>query len=262
MHGSHRGAEEKDEVPEDTGELLRVAVIGTGKMGRCLATLLKGNAEVTLCSREPERARALARRMGIAGAGVPELSASDVVVAAIPTEALTGFAEECAGMMRTGAAFVDVSSVKMGVVEEVLKRLPDGAGYASIHPLFTSPRVKDKDIAFIAIRETETLKRFREALAKAGRVFETTPEEHDRATAATQVLHHFALLTIERALLKRANESEIFKTHSLRRTLAVIRMVERNRETVMTIQRLNRFGREAREEFIREAEALNSELSE
>lgn len=261
MHDGNRGAEEKDEVPEDTGELLRVAVIGTGRMGRCLATLLRGNAKVTLCSREPEKARALAKRLGVSGAGVSELSSSDVIVAAIPTEAVIKFAEECAGMMRPDATFVDVSSVKIGLVEEVLKRLPHRAGYASIHPLFTSPRVKDKDIAFMAIREAKTLKRFREALAKAGRVFETTPEEHDRATAATQVLHHFALLTIERALLKRANESEIFKTHSLRRTLAVIRMVERNRETVMTIQRLNRFGKEAREEFIREAEAFNAELS-
>ncbi|MEN3007362.1 MAG: prephenate dehydrogenase/arogenate dehydrogenase family protein [Candidatus Methanosuratincola petrocarbonis] len=260
MQDSHRGAEEKDEVPEDTGELLRVAVIGTGRMGRCLAALLKGNAEVTLCSREPKKARALAKRLGVSSAGISELSSSDVVIAAIPTEALIKFAEEYAGTMRPDATFVDVSSVKIGVVEEVLKRLPQRAGYASIHPLFTSPRVKDKDIAFMVLREAKTLKRFREALARSARVFETAPEEHDRATATTQVLHHFALLTIERAL-KHAKVSETFKTNSLRRTLAVIRTVERNRETVITIQKLNRFGKEAREEFIREAEAFNAELS-
>ncbi|MEN3016796.1 MAG: prephenate dehydrogenase/arogenate dehydrogenase family protein [Candidatus Methanosuratincola petrocarbonis] len=261
MQDSHRGAEEKDEVPEDTGELLRVAVIGTGRMGRCLATLLKGNAKVTLCSREPKKARALAKRLGVSSAGISELSGSDVVIAAIPTEALIKFAEEYAGTMRPDATFVDVSSVKIGVVEEVLKRLPQRAGYASIHPLFTSPRVKDKDIAFMVLREAKTLKRFREALARSAKVFETTPEEHDRATAITQVLHHFALLTIERALLKHVKVSETFKTNSLRRTLAVIRTVERNRETVITIQKLNRFGKEAREEFIREAEAFNAELS-
>ncbi len=236
-------------------------MIGTGRMGRCLATLLKGNAKVTLCSREPKKARALAKRLGVSSAGISELSGSDVVIAAIPTEALIKFAEEYAGTMRPDATFVDVSSVKIGVVEEVLKRLPQRAGYASIHPLFTSPRVKDKDVAFMVLREAKTLKRFREALARSAKVFETTPEEHDRATAITQVLHHFALLTIERALLKHVKVSETFKTNSLRRTLAVIRTVERNRETVITIQKLNRFGKEAREEFIREAEAFNAELS-
>lgn len=237
-------------------------MIGTGKMGRCLATLLKGSAEVTLCSRDPKKARAVARRLGVSGAGILEIVLSDVVIAAIPTENLVEFAEECSAIMRPDATFVDVSSVKIGIVEEVLKRLPREAGYASIHPLFTSPLVKEKDVAFIAVRETETAGEFREALARGGaRVFETTPEEHDRATAVTQVLHHFALLAMERVLIKHARETETFKTHSLRKTLAVIRMVERNRDTVMAIQKLNRFGSGLREEFIREVEAFSAELS-
>ncbi|MBC7128031.1 MAG: prephenate dehydrogenase/arogenate dehydrogenase family protein [Candidatus Methanosuratus sp.] len=262
MQDSHRGTEEKDEVPEDTGELLRVAVIGTGKMGRCLSTLLKDHAEVTLHSRDIKKARAIARRIGVDGADINAISGSDVILATIPTGALQRFVEESAGAMRPGAIFVDVSSVKVGLVEEVLKRLPKGTGYVSIHPLFTSPKVKEKGVAFIPVRETATVERFLETLSKSGMsVFRTTAEEHDRATAATQVLHHFALLTMERVLQRYMKSSERFKTHSLRKTLAVIRLVERNRETAVMIQKLNKFGKGIREEFIREAEALDREFS-
>lgn len=238
-------------------------MIGTGKMGRCLSTLLRGHAIVTLHSRDLKKAKAIAKRIGVASADINAISGSDVVIATIPTGALPRFVEEYLGGVRPGAIFVDVSSVKIGLIEEVLKRLPAGVGYVSIHPLFTSPKVKDKDLAFIPVRETATVDRFLETLSKSGMsVFKTTPEEHDRATAATQVLHHFALLTMERVLLRHIKSSERFKTHSLRKTLAVIRLVERNRETAVMIQRLNKFGKGIREEFIREAEGLDREFSD
>lgn len=239
-------------------------MIGTGRMGRCLSKLLKGQAEVSMHGRDPNKARAIAKRIGVASTDIGAISWGDVdvVIATMPTEALPKFVEEHAGGMRPGAIFVDISSVKLGLIEEILKRLPDGVGYASIHPLFASPRVKDKDVAFIPVRETATVERFLETLSRSGMsVFKTTPEEHDRATAATQVLHHFALLTMERVLQRHMKSSERFKTHSLRKTLAVIRLVERNRETAVMIQKLNKFGKGVREEFIREAEALDREFS-
>ncbi len=263
MQDGHRGIEEKDEVPEDPGKLLRIAVIGTGKMGRCLSTLLRDHADVTLCSRDFKKAKKIAKRIGVGSADINTISESDVVIATIPTGALPRFVEESAGGMRPGAVFVDVSSIKIGLVEEVLKRLPEGVGYVSIHPLFTSPNVKYKDVAFIPVRETATVDRFFETFSKSGiSVFKTTPEEHDRATAVMQVLHHFALLTMEKVIQKHMKSSEKFKTHSLRRTLAVIRLIERNRETAVMIQKLNRFGKGIREEFIKEAEALDREFSE
>jgi len=237
-------------------------VIGTGKMGRCLSTLLRGHAEVTLHGRDSDKARAVAERIGVASADTNAVSESDVVIATMPTEALPGFVEEQAGGMRSGAIFVDISSVKIGLVDDILKRLPDWVGYASIHPLFTSPRVKEKDVAFIPVREVANMGMFLETLSRSGMsVFKTTPEEHDRATAVTQVLHHFALLAMERVLQRHMKSSEGFKTHSLKKTMSVIRLVERNRETAVMIQRLNKYGKEIREEFIRECEALDSEFS-
>lgn len=241
-------------------------MIGTGKMGRCLATILKDRAEVTVCSRSEDRARSLAMRSGVGWAGIDAISASDVVIAAIPSEILPSFAEDAAALMRPGTLFVDVSSVKLGFIEEVQRKLPECFGYISIHPLFTSPRIKEKDMAVINVRRSPIGEKFTSLLSDSGiRVFETTPEEHDRATAITQVLHHFALLSFEKALKDLSDDCELevekFWTHSLKKTLAVLRLINRNHETILMIQRRNRFGREIREEFVRNAERLNQEFS-
>lgn len=238
-------------------------MIGAGKMGRCLSTLLRDHADVTLHSRDLSKARAIAKRIGVRCEGISGISGGDVVIATIPTEALPRFLEESAGCMRPGAVFVDVSSVKDGLVEEILKRLPEWVGYVSIHPLFTSPKVKHKHVAFIPVRQTANVNRFLETLSRSGmRLFETTPEEHDRATATTQVLHHFALLAMERVLQRHMRSSEKFTTHSLRKTLAVMRLVKGNRDTAVMIQRMNKFGKGIRTEFIMEAEALDREFSD
>ncbi len=238
-------------------------MIGTGKMGRCLSTLLRDQADVTLHSRDLRKGRAIAKRVGVCSSEIKAISESDVVIATMPTGAIPGFLEESAGSMRPGAAFVDVSSVKCGVVEEVLKRLPEWVGYVSIHPLFTSPKVKEKDVAFIPVRGTANVYRFLETLSRSGmRLFETSSEEHDRATAITQVLHHFALLTMDKVLQRHMSSSEKFTTHSLRKTLAVMRLVKGNRDTAVMIQRLNKFGKSIRMEYIKEAEALDRELSD
>ncbi|MDI9645032.1 MAG: hypothetical protein QFX35_07435, partial [Candidatus Verstraetearchaeota archaeon] len=85
-----------------------------------------------------------------------------------------------------------------------------------------------------------------------------------RATAATQVLHHFALLAMKSALDKMSKTNPIaiesFTTHSLRKTQAVLRLVERNHGAVITIQKLNRYGKEARREFLKEAFRIDEEF--
>lgn len=239
-------------------------MIGTGKMGRCLAQLLKCNSEVTICSRSEGKARAAARRMGIGWGGIDAIARSDITIATAPTEAVPALADQAAKLMPHGALFVDVSSVKMGLIEKVAGRIPHDSGYISIHPLFTSPRVKARNIVAVRVKDSDLSLRFCELLCKSGaRIIEATAEEHDRAMAVTQVLHHFALMALERALDKKASGIDLdrFCTHSLSKTMAVLRLIRKNYETVKMIQRENVFGKEIREEFLREACKLDEELS-
>jgi NADPH-dependent F420 reductase len=65
---------------------MRIAIIGTGKMGRGFAEALAPVHEVIVGSRDPERARAVASRLGAAaGASYAEAVAdADVVILTVP----------------------------------------------------------------------------------------------------------------------------------------------------------------------------------
>lgn len=229
-------------------------------MGTCLARLLKGSCQVTLCGRDPSRAAKVARRLGILSSGTQEcVGSNDVVIAAIPTAVLKPFVGQISTVIPSGSLFTDISSVKCGVIEDIAKLLPTKVEYASIHPLFASARLGVKNIVFIPVRGSTQSSRLRQLLASAGmHVVESNAEEHDRIMAVVQVLHHFGLLALREALARMNNGSlDGFETYSFRRSLSVLKLIEGNLETVEFIQRSNRFAPRAREVFIEESMKLS-----
>jgi NADPH-dependent F420 reductase len=112
---------------------MRIAVIGTGKMGRGFATALSPHHEVVLGSRDPGRAAKVVRSTGADGAAPPEDAAvgADVVILAVPWKAME---ETLARLGKLdGTVVVDVSAPygkerealgRRGSGELVQKRLP------------------------------------------------------------------------------------------------------------------------------------------
>jgi 8-hydroxy-5-deazaflavin:NADPH oxidoreductase len=88
---------------------MKVGIIGTGKMGRGFAAALSGTHDVTVGSRDPERARRAASQTGAAGgASYAEAAAgADVVILTVPWSAMQETLAEL-GDLR-GAVVVDVS---------------------------------------------------------------------------------------------------------------------------------------------------------
>jgi NADPH-dependent F420 reductase len=87
---------------------MRVAVIGTGKMGRGFAEALAPKHEVIVGSREPDRARATAAKTGAAaGTTYAEAAAAaDVVVLTVPWAAMNDTLEQLGDFRRI---LIDVS---------------------------------------------------------------------------------------------------------------------------------------------------------
>ncbi|MCX8169617.1 MAG: prephenate dehydrogenase/arogenate dehydrogenase family protein, partial [Candidatus Methanomethyliaceae archaeon] len=159
-----------------------------------------------------------------------------------------------------GSLFVDVSSVKCGIIEEIANLLPPQLEYISIHPLFVSPRVKIKNVIMTPVKAKNWNEKLEELLIKAGmRIGKCSAEEHDKIMAACQVAHHFTYLSLKETLKKLnfENIQEIFITHSLRKTLAILRLIERNIRTIEEIQRMNKFASMIRKIFIQEAKRLD-----
>jgi NADPH-dependent F420 reductase len=88
---------------------MKIAVIGTGKMGRGFARALSSEHEVLLGSRDPARAAKVVRATGAAGVATYEDAASgaDVVILAVPWKALDETAASL-GDLR-GKVVVDVT---------------------------------------------------------------------------------------------------------------------------------------------------------
>ena len=89
---------------------MRIAVIGTGRMGKGFATALSPMHDVVIGSRDPDRAAAIAKRTG-AGTGVASGEAAagaDAVILAVPWKAIDEVLAEL-GELR-GVVVVDVTN--------------------------------------------------------------------------------------------------------------------------------------------------------
>jgi prephenate dehydrogenase len=236
-------------------------------MGRCLATLLCGRCELVICSRDLHKAEAVARRAEAKATGTEGCSDRQVVILAVPNSSLIEVAGEVSRIMPSGSLLVDISSVKRGVTDEVEGAIPSGINYISIHPLFYSPRSREKNTIVVPVRPGTWLSPLTSLLEGSGMVLkETGVEEHDGAMAAVQVAHHFALLSLKVTLARMGfwekGDLEPFMTRSLEKSLRVIRSLERNIATIEMIQKENGFSQMARATFLDEARKLDIHYSE
>ena len=119
---------------------MHVTIIGTGNMGRGIATrILAGGHEVTLLDREAGKAEELARELGGSAGTVGDPIAGDVVVLAVPYEAAGPVVRQY-GEEFSGKVVVDITNPvdwqtfdglvtppESSAAEEIEKSAPEGA---------------------------------------------------------------------------------------------------------------------------------------
>lgn len=190
---------------------LRVGICGLGLIGgSALLALQAAGADVRGCDARPEP------RAWSAGLGVPTdddvattARAVDILLLAVPPHATAAVAA-AALEADPDVVVLDAASVKGAVVDEVRRRVPELAGrFVPAHPLagaesggFASARADLLDGATWAVcppaddpdgaaDTTEVLLRVAPVLDLLGaRLLLCTPEEHDRALAATSHAPH------------------------------------------------------------------------
>jgi 8-hydroxy-5-deazaflavin:NADPH oxidoreductase len=88
---------------------VKIGIIGTGKMGRGFAEALSATHDVTVGSRDPERARTIAEKTGAAGGATYADAAAhaDVVILTVPWSAMEDTLAELGDV--SGTVVVDVS---------------------------------------------------------------------------------------------------------------------------------------------------------
>ena len=140
-----------------TGEAVKVAIIGTGRMGKGFATALALKHEVTVGSRDPNRARQTASKTGAARGTTYAQAAADaeVVILTVPWAAIEDTLGQLGELNQT--VVIDVSfpyrkaerealaQEGSSTAEEVQKRLPHARvvkGWNHVHAQhLTAPEV-------------------------------------------------------------------------------------------------------------------------
>jgi prephenate dehydrogenase len=247
--------EKEDLLPEGSRLISKgtaVVVGGAGRMGSMLAgSLAAAGMKVVIYDLDERKALKAARRLGVRQGGPESAALGDIVVVSVPVKDTVNVCLSTAIEMRPGSLLVEISSVKTGVVEKVEAGIPDMVEYASMHPLFgpEAASVKGGAVVLIPVRLQRWRSPLYDLMERIGwRIVLSDVEEHDRAMAVVQVLHHFSYLCLASSVSQLGIDMR-FCTRSLERTLRILRRLNRDLGVILSIQRENPFAAEVRKAY-------------
>lgn len=170
---------------------MELLVVGAGEMGRWLADTIE--LPVAFADLDQSIAADAAASRQDARAVDPETDERFAAVClAVPISAVESAIEAYAP--NAADAIFDISGVMTPAIEAMDEYAAD-LERASYHPLFAPPRVPG-NIAAVSHAIGPTLEVVAADFEAAGNtVFETTPEEHDRAMESVQAAAHAAILS-------------------------------------------------------------------
>lgn len=237
---------------------------GAGKMGLLLSRILKDRVgAVRISSRDSMRAKEAAESLGVDWVSNDQAHTSDIVVVSVPIDQTVEMCQNLGQRMSAHSLLVDIASVKTGITDVVVGNTPSSVEYLSLHPLF-GPQVMDirgRRCIAVEARGGPLTEEFLKILSECGAsVRRSTVEDHDKAMAVIQVLHHHALLVFSSSLNKVAPNMGLseYVTESLEKTLQNLESMQLNWETISAIQKCNPYAQQVREAF---AQTANEMLS-
>ena len=244
------------------GSESNVAVIGAGGMGSWFARFFKSRGNyVTVSDRDRHRARLVASRIGVrwAPSNVEAVSQSDIVILAVPANAVLRVVDEILPVLRATSLLVEICAVKSPVMAALRSAEKRGVQVASIHPMFgaLARGISGKKIVIIRTgRRKQGSQKVRKLFTKA-RFLSTDPQVHDKQTALTLALPHFVNMAFAMTISKR-NLSKVRRlagrTFDLQTLLA--ETVANEPETTTDIQIMNREFRPVLRELQRNIRVL------
>ena len=169
---------------------MTLLVVGAGTMGEWFARALAGTTEIAVTDTDPEQAAAVAERLDAKSTALDTDERFDTVCFAVPMSAAEDAIAEHAP--RAERAVVDVTGSMAEPLAAMGTHAPDRERL-SLHPLF-APENAPGRIAVVADAAGPATDEIRTALAVENELFETTPDEHDRAMETVQAGAHAAVL--------------------------------------------------------------------
>ena len=245
-----------------TGEKEKLGLIGFGAFGRLTARHLSPWFDIQAHDPAATDTDDHATLTDLAAA-----AACPTIILAVPVEALAASLTEIRSHLRPDALVIDVGSVKVKPARLMAELLPPGVRIVGTHPLFGPQSGKagiaGLRLAVCEVRDAPDARRDARRVAAfcrralALKVFQVSPEDHDREAATVQGLTHL----IARLLLAMEPLPTRMTTTSFDRLMQAVDMVRHDSPAVFrAIERDNPFAAEIRNRFFALADAARGEL--
>jgi prephenate dehydrogenase len=150
---------------------------------------------------------------GQPAAAAPELSQIDLVALAVPLSAIGSVMDGLKGQLASNAWLIDMASVKVVPLAEMVEKASDGVSVVGTHPLFgiTGESISGRTVALVPTQpdEDELVGWLDAGLTKLGaNTMNVTAERHDRYMLIAQTMTHFALLAFGDAVTQTLQDGE------------------------------------------------------
>ncbi len=243
--------------------MTEIGIIGFGQFGQFMAQHLAPFFEVTVYD-NADLLRGEAGKIGVRWGDFETAASRKIVIFAVPLKAFETVLCRAAAFLQPRAMCFDVCSVKMEPLRLMRATLPETVEIIGTHPLFGPQSGREgidgMRVALCPVRteKTEEIKQFLTRDLKL-RVFEKSPEEHDREMAHVQALTHF----VARALDELHVVDSELATVSYEELMRAARLVsEDSWELFQSIQQGNPFADRKRKAFIEKLIEIENRMSE
>lgn len=196
------------------------------------------------------------------GASLAETAECDVIILAVPVSEIRGICEDIADILKPGAVVLDVGSVKLAPIADMVECLPEHVQIVGTHPLFGPQSAKGgvagHKLSLCPVRG-EAWRAIRVFLARklTLNVITCRPEDHDREAAMAQGLTHL----IAKVMTEMGPLPTRMTTTSFELLSRAVEMVKDDPPSVLhAIESANPFAAEVRESFFRRAEVIRGQF--
>jgi prephenate dehydrogenase len=239
---------------------MSIGIIGFGRFGQLLVKYLSEDCAVFVSSRTATTDEIAA--VGGEAETLAKVCQCEMVIPTVPISSFRGMLEKMKPYLSDNVV-IDVCSVKEYPVQVMQEVLPESVGILATHPMFgpdsASDTVQGQKIVLSKIRLDDIFyKRIKTYCIRKGlKVIETTPENHDRQIARSQVLTHF----IGRGLSEYGAEEIEIDTEGYKRLLRTLEVVGHDtKQLFFDLNKYNKYAAKMRKSFIQALQEIDQEL--
>jgi len=236
-----------------------MGIVGFGRFGRFAASHLRNYFDVSVYDSNNRLAEA--REMRILIEPLEEVAKSSIVLLCVPISRIRSVLMEMVPHLAENSLVADTCSVKCYPLSLMKTILPSHVQVVGTHPLFgpdsAAKGLQGKKIVLCPVR-MRNLSSVESFLSRLGlNVLITSPENHDRLMASTQVVVQF----LGRAFLELGLGRQDMATPGYETLISILDVVQNDTwELFRDLQTFNRFAKETRERLIESLIKVNQRL--